>query len=105
MLPTRSAYFVARGQLVSTEAAGPLVEYGEILVGDARDSLTIAQMVDQKVLAMLGSHASGFRAVQKRRGSTYRIADPQKSIPLALSARSRTIKAELKDHQAPFIPK
>ena len=94
MLTTRLTHPVAPGQLVSREAAGQLVEHGEILVGDARVSLTIAQLVDEKVLAMLGSGASGFRPVKDavaRRSMSYDSGPPE-NIPLALSARSRTIK-------------
>src|SRR5690348_16691645 len=66
MLTTRFAHPVACRRLVSREAAAQLVEYGEILVSDARASLTIAQLVDDKVLAMLGSGAN-FRPVSVRR--------------------------------------
>ena len=97
MLTTRSVHPFARRPLVSREAAGQLVEYGEILVGDARVSLTIAQLVDEKVLAILGSGASGFRPVKDavaRRSMSY-DSGPQKNIPVALSARGGTMQTEL----------
>src|SRR5262249_27721911 len=45
----------ARGHVVSRETAANLEEPEEVLVADPRGSLTPAQMVDQKLLALVGS--------------------------------------------------
>jgi len=98
MLTTRLVHPFARGQLVSREAARQLVEYGEILVGDSRLSLTIAQMVEDKVLAMLGSGARCFRPFKNavgRRSMSY-DSGPATPSALALSGPS-AIKAERKE--------
>jgi hypothetical protein len=92
MLASRLTHPFARGQLVSREAAGLLVEYGEILVDDARVSLTAAQVVEQKLLAMMGrSRASSFwpsKNAASRHRLRYDAGPPQKTLQLALSARA-----------------
>jgi hypothetical protein len=50
-----SAPYLVRQQRSTEETATSLVECDEVLVADPRGMLTPAQMVDQKLLALLGS--------------------------------------------------
>ena len=50
-----SAHYLVRQQRITEETATSLGECDEVLVADPRGMLTPAQMVDQKLLALLGS--------------------------------------------------
>jgi hypothetical protein len=55
-----SAHDLAHQQLVTEESATTWVECDEVLIADPRGKLTPAQMVDQKLLALLGSCPRSF---------------------------------------------
>jgi len=61
-------------QLTGSELAPASLEPEEVLVADARGGLTPVQMVDQKVMALLGSNYPGlFSQGSGRRGNIRRI--------------------------------
>jgi hypothetical protein len=55
LMNSLSAHHLAHRQFVARETATSLVEPEEVLIADPRGSLTPSQMVDQKLLALLGS--------------------------------------------------
>src|SRR5262245_11997966 len=57
--PCRAARHPAHQQLLPAEAAATLMEPEEVLVADPRGGLTPAQMVEQKLLALLGTGHPG----------------------------------------------
>jgi hypothetical protein len=59
-------------QLTTAETAPASVEPEELLVIDARWGLTPAQMVEQKLLALLGSNYPGLRFSGSGRGENIR---------------------------------
>ncbi len=71
--------------VVSGEMAVSMIEPDESLVADPRGSLTPAQMVDQKLLALLGNRAA---SLQSTDGSRRWIKDlgPAAPSPIARSS-------------------
>jgi hypothetical protein len=60
LMTSPSAHPLAHRQFVATVAATCLVEPEEVLIADPRGSLTPSQMVDRKLLVLLGSCSRSF---------------------------------------------
>ena len=58
----RSAHHLVYQHLVTAETIPTVLESDEVLIADPRGSLTPAQMVDRKLLALLGSCSRSLRA-------------------------------------------
>jgi hypothetical protein len=89
-----SAHYLVHQEAVTEETATTLVECEEVLVVDPRGMLTPAQMVDQKLLALLGScsrslHPAGGKA---RRGTEELGRGRPSTSPMASSRAEHWVR-------------
>jgi len=75
-----SVHHSVHPQLVTEETATTLVEPDEVLVADPRGGLTPTQMVDQKLLTLLGGHPDSCLQATGRPENIRRIPTEQRTL-------------------------
>jgi hypothetical protein len=78
LMNSLSAHHCAYRQSVANETATSLVEPEEVVIADPRSSLTPSQMVDRKLLALLGSCS---RSLQQSKRVPYSPLDRRRIEP------------------------